>query len=238
MTTTAATSDNAPRPNFDPLSEEQLLATLTDENSDVVKRAKALTDTCDAWDKVAVIETAKTAEALTEFLSQIGTCTETAETRRKAKKGVYDVCAKVVQKFFKADLMDGLETRATPLRKKLNTYLDGVRKAKEAEAKRLEDEARAKLAAAATSAEVKAATSDLKGAQKFAKSAGIKTDFGASAHQTMRWGFDIEDITKVPTKFMVIDVTAVMAFIRTGTPENPVTIPGLKVKRESGLSAG
>lgn len=220
--------------NFDPMSTEMLSSALEDENKDLVDRAKELLKTAEEWQLAPDIDNDEDAADLADFLKQVNNISGEkgqANIRREARKGPYDACSKIVQTFFKTKIIDDLETKRKALAAKANKYLADKRAKAEAEAKRLKDEAEKKAREAQTPEQIKEASAMLKTADKVAKSGGVKSDFGAGLHSTSRWDFDVIDISKVPTKFLVVDRTAVMAYIRTGTVENPVKIEGIRIFR-------
>lgn len=223
--------------NFDPLNDTALQDALKFENDDLVQRGKELAAAAEEWGKVKEISTPETAEAMTDFLSQVAQFIKDADARRDKKKRIYDTCAKTVQTFFKGSILDVVSPSMPALKMLLNRYLERERQRKAAEAEKARQDALAKAQAATTPDEVKAAAKDLKIADRVGKAA-IKSDFGSSAHQSSRWDFEIEDITKVPLKFMAIDRAAVMAYIKTGTEKEPVKIDGIKIKRVTGVSVG
>lgn len=230
----AAVNPHADQRNFDPLNEEVLAAALEEENADLLKRAAELLKTGADWDKVETIDNDEDAQDLAEFIKQVNMLSGdkgTANVRRETRKKPYDACGKVVQTFFKTKLIDDCEALRKRLLAKATAYVAAKRAAAEAEARRLKAEAEAKAAAAQTPAEIKAASAMMKEADKVAGSGKVKSDFGAGLHSTSRWDFEVTDITKVPAKFLTVDSTAVMAFIRTGTVEKPVSIEGILVKR-------
>lgn len=230
---TPAPAPAATLPNFDPLNETVMTDILNQEAEDVVARLKELDPKFDEWMKIGDITTRQDAEDLTDFLEQVSKLNKTADDRREKRKIPYDAISKVIQKVYKHAVMDVLATKAAPLKQRLNVWLDKQKEIAKAAAQVEIEAAQRAVAAATTPAEIKAASHMLKEAQKKGKSAGIKTDFGSTAHQTSRWDFDVTDITKVPAKFLTVDRTAVMAFIGTGTVENPVTIEGILVKRST-----
>lgn len=237
--TEAPTSDGAQRPNSDPMNAEQLLSSIAFENEDLLAKVTAIVATAEEWGKLDTLRDAEDAEDLTNFMSQVGNALDMADKRRDLRKRPYDECAKVVQKFFKEKAIDLLVSKKEALKKKLLVpYLEKVKKANEAEAARRAAAAQAAIDAAKTPEEVKVATKDLKSAKTFAKSTGIKTDFGAKTHLTMTWSYEVMDIAKVPAKYLVVDNAALMAVIRTGTEEKPVEIPGILVKRVANSAGG
>lgn len=222
--------------NFDPLNETQLAEALAFENEDVIARAAEILKTADEWDSVPTIDSKEDAEDLTDFLTQMGSCFDTADDRRDKRKRVYDGPAKIVQKFFKDRVLDILEPRRKALKAKLNVYLDKIKAENQARALVALQEANRLMEEAKTAEQVTEAAKLVKKSQTLAKSAGIKTDFGSKAHQTSRWDFEVRDIAQVPSKFLKIDEVAIRAYMSTGTEASPVAIPGILVKRVSGLA--
>ena len=222
-------------PNFDPMNEEVLGAALADENQDLIKRAADLLKTGADWLEQPDIDNDDDAQDLAEYIKQLSMLSGekgVANVRRETRKKPYDACAKIVQTFFKTKLIDDCEDMRKKMLAKALVYV--AKKKAEAEAKRLKAEAEAKAAAAQTPQQIKEASAMMKQADKIAGAGNVKSDFGAGLHSSSRWDFDVIDISKVPTKFIVVDRSAVMAFIRTGTVENPVKIEGILVKRVTG----
>lgn len=220
--------------NSDPLNADQLLEELQLQNEDLLKRAAELLKTAAEWQSAPPISSEQEAEDLAAFMKQVSALAGekgTANSRREIQKKPYTTCADVVQRYYMDKLIKPFMTPMIDLKAKANSWLEKKRLAAEEKRKQEEAAARAKLEQARTAEEVKAAAKDLKQATAPAKAGAVKSDFGASLHQTSRWDFDVVDITKVPAKFLIVDRAAVMAYIRTGKPENPVTIPGINVKR-------
>ncbi len=227
--------------NYDPLNETVLADDLANENADIVARAKGLTAKAEEWEAFGPITNDEDAADLADFLRQVQELSGdkgTANVRREKRKGPYTVCAQVVQDFFKKGIIDGLEAKRKTLLAKGNAWIEKKRKAAEAESQRLAAEARKKMEEAKTAEQVKAAAATMKAAEAAAKPTGVKSDFGSKIHQTSRWAYEVLDITKVPTKFLAVDSTAIMAFVKTGSPENPVTIPGVRVYRATSAVGG
>lgn len=226
---------HADRPNFDPLNVEQLAASIIEENADILANVAEAVSTADDWDKIAKIDNEEDAKDLTDFLNQIGSIEETAEDRRVKRKSPFDSLASTVQRFFMDKALNVLGPRKKTLKAKLKVWVDAETARKAAEARVKAEAARKALEAAQTPEQVKAATKDIK---KFSGpvKGGIATDYGSKVHTTSSWGYEVVDVTLVPRQYMAIDNAAVMAFIRTGTVEAPVTIAGLKVVRKSTLA--
>jgi len=226
--------DAAPAlPNFDPLDPVQLAEALAEENKDLIERAAALLEKAKEWEAAPAIADAEEAQDLADFMRQVANLVGdkgSANVRRVARKGPFDVLANTVQTFFKDKLLDPFAPFRPKLVAKANAWLALENARLEKERLRLAAEAAAKLAAATTADQVKTAAKEIKAAAAPVK-AGVKSDFGSSLHQTSRWDFEIVDIAKVPAKFLTVDRVAVMAFIKTGTPKEPVKIEGITVKR-------
>lgn len=229
--------------NFDPLNERDVLSALELENEDILQRTKELTPKLDEWAAALAKVEGKNlgddnAADLTDFLNQVGSTWTLADNRRDKKKRTYDVVAKVVQTFYKGKILDFLDGKRAPLKAKLSAWIESEKARKAAIARAALEEARKKLEAAKTAEEVKAVVAEVKTIEKTAKAGGIRTDFGSTAHGTSRWDFDVVDISKVPMKFLVIDRPTLMAYIGTGKPDSPVVVPGILVKRVSGVATG
>ena len=229
--------------NFDPLDSVALAESLVLENQDLIDRAAELKKVAEEWIAAGAIQDETEAEDLAAFLKQINNLVGdkgTANVRRTTMKTPYDTCAGVVQRFFIDQVKNVLDT--TGDKKSLRNQLLGLangwltKKRLDDEKKKAEEAAaaRAALESAKTAEEVKAASKQLQEAVAPPKAGKVKSDFGAGIHQTSRWDFDVIDITKVPQKFLVVDRTAVMAYIKTGTEKDPVKIEGITVKRVTG----
>lgn len=224
---------SAPPPNFDPLNETILREVLTQENQDILDRAKELLPLAEQWEKAPALASDEEAQDLADFMKQVALLAGdkgSANTRREARKKPYDAAAAVVQRFFMDGVIKPFLPQMTALKAKANAWLDHKRKLAEAEQRRKAEEAKKAMEAATTAEQVKQAATLAKAAAAPVKGT-VKSDFGSGMHQTSRWDFEVEDIAKVPHKFLVVDRSAVMAYIRTGSPEKPVTIEGIKVLR-------
>lgn len=217
--------------NSDPLSVKQLESELLLENEDAMQRLAELLKQFDQWDKLPVVNTKDNAEAMADFLEQVKNLHEMVDDRRDKRKRPYDACATLIQNVLKKGIIDVLAERKKPLAAKMTVWLEKQKEIAKVKALVALQDAKKALDEAKTPDEVKAAIKAAKEAEKSAKGAGLKTDFGASQSLTGTWGYDVEDITKVPAKYLVVDNAAVMAVLRTGTEAAPVHIPGLKTKR-------
>lgn len=220
--------------NSDPFNLTELETRLAFENEDLVKRAIELKAMAEKWEKAPPIASEGEAEDLAAFMKQCAQLVGdngSGNVRRTALKKPYDDCAGTVQTFFKTKILDLLAPHQKAILAKANAWLDKKRADAAAAAKILADEARKKMEEARSAADVVTAGKMLKEAEAAAKPAAVRSDFGAKIHQTSRWDFDVIDASLIPRRYLVLDRTAVMAFIKTGTEKDPVTIAGITVKR-------
>lgn len=186
-----------------------------------------------------------TAEKVTSFVRQIKDTGKKLENQRELAKGPYDGASKAVQAFFKARMQDPLAAAAKGLEGCLTAY-----QRVQAQLKReaLEEEARiarqtaidAAAAAARTEHEDVIDTAEEAGvladkAQKAASApvadmARVSGSMGGTAAALTVWSWEIEDETKIPREYFLLDRQRLDREVRS--QKNGFAVPGIKVSSD------
>ena len=188
------------------------------------------------------IADAPTAEKVTSFVKQIKATGKLLETQRVVAKEPYDAAAKAVQAFFKQRLQDPLDAAAKGLEGCLTTYqriqAQLEREAREAEAKRLREEAEIAAAAArrtehedvidtAEAASVVADKAQRAAVAPVADLARVAGSMGGVAAAQTVWSWEIADESKIPREYFLLDRTRIDREVRS--LKNGFAVPGIKV---------
>lgn len=185
-----------------------------------------------------------------DWAKQLGGLSSEIDGKRKAEKEAPLAAGKAIDAFFAAQI-DQLDAIKRSVMAALTKFAqEKERKRREelaAQAKREAEEA-ARLAAQAEvrqdesimndalAAEQRA--EDLKAAATTAPSADLsrtRGDFGSVTSLRTTWGFEVDDLTKVPATYLLLNEQMVRAAIRTapkkdGVPQ--INIPGIRVVAE------
>ena len=185
-----------------------------------------------------------TAQRVGDFVAQLTAFEKNCDAQREKEKAPYLQAGRTVDAFFK-DLAKAITEGKAKLLGVQGIYLR--RKAAEerarveAEAKRLREEAERKAADAKTDADLEEAVGYEQASldrqdQANAKPAELARTRSTSAIgslSTLRttWHYEVEDITKVPEQYKMVNDKAVNAYIREQTKGSgtPAPIPGLKI---------
>ena len=186
----------------------------------------------------AVIDSDDSASRMTDLLGIVKARLKSSEDARKALVKPLNDHVKWINDQFKGATED-LRTADALGRRKLNAYLqekeareraERERQRREAEERALEEASRLEASGKAKEAEALVDSAAL--IPEAPKSGPTRGAYGASAAQQRRWTFEVTDINKVPTEFLVVDAGLVRAEIRNGLRE----IPGLRIFQESSVS--
>ncbi len=186
-----------------------------------------------------------TAEKVTSFVKQIKATNKLLETQRVVAKEPYDVASKAVQAFFKARLQDPLDATAKGLEGCLTAYqriqLEIERKAREEAARIAREEAAVAAAAAARTehqdmmdtaeaASVAADKAQRAAVAPVADLARVSGPLGGVAAAQTVWSWDIEDESKIPREYFLLDSQRIDREVRA--MKNGFAVPGIVVKSD------
>lgn len=193
-----------------------------------------------------VIADVATANKATSFGKQLkDTASKAVEPDRVREKTPYDNAAKVVQAFFKDAIQDKLTFAAKGIESALSAYqarlAEEERKRRLEEARKAQEEAdRAAAAAQRTqSADVldtaielteRAEKLQAKAVAPVADMARVSGSLGGTSAALTNWDFEVEDETKIPREYWVLDRSKILAQVKR--EKDACRIPGIRVKKD------
>jgi hypothetical protein len=189
-----------------------------------------------------VIPDAPTAERITSFVSQLKKTEKAIEAIRGSEKKPFDDAAAAVQAFFKKGLQDPLLQAAKGLEGCLTAYqreqIRLERLAREAEAKRLQEEAEAAAAAAvrtehtdlidnAVQASQDADKAARRAAAPVADMGRVSGSLGGVAASITTWDWEITAEALIPKDYYVLDRERINREVKA--LKHGFNVPGIKV---------
>jgi regulator of protease activity HflC (stomatin/prohibitin superfamily) len=176
-----------------------------------------------------VVSDDETLTAAAVLVKEIRSQVNAIETERKELVKPFNDGVKAINTKAKAITMPLNELR-TAVEQKMIAYQDERRREEERKRKEAEEKALAEAAKAEAEGEPEKADAIVEvAAQQTAppKTEAVKSAF-ATTSVRKTWTFSVENLGEVPRQYMVLDVTAVRAAIKSGVRE----IPGLKIYEE------
>lgn len=173
-----------------------------------------------------VIATAEDTKLATNDLSLIAKLKKAMETKRKDYLQPFQEHVKEVNDIYKT-LMLPIETADKVTREKVQTFMH------EQERIRQEQERINRLKIEAAEAEMKLKgelTESVNLVEVIDVQKKVNTDMGSIGTMKVR-KWEVEDITKVPIEYLIVDITAIGKLVRAGIP----ALPGIRIWTEEVL---
>lgn len=215
------------------LNEElgQRYAYLTDRKDELLEAFTRVPEACDDDETLA---------RMTDFVGQLMGVFDDADSAHKVEKKPHLDAGRTVDSFFNS-IREPMEASKKAIKKLADAYnarkLDQIRhEAAEAE-KKARQEAEALAASATTDGEIDQAIALETKAQVSAQVVQMKPteltqargSFGTMSSMKLEWAFEIEDLTKVPPQFLMLNEAAVKAHMKARQKDKPpLPCPGIR----------